>query len=198
VTARKIGPQTENRERQGNGYDAVRRPRHSIQDAPLGQLASLLEQGTPAERIWEAEELGAILRHQMSAPLRVDLVSLERGQAAKVRVLAESQGLILKSFGDLLAHRHPPLELLVMAKDFAKASRISPESAIPREVASVLYFASIVAAMTRCRVRISRLKNRELRAGIRWALAQAWLDEPTRALFQEGLGSLDAADGGGR
>ncbi len=152
--------------------------------------ASLFDLDNHTDRLWRDEELGAILRHQMTAPLQVDLINLERGLAVKVRNLAESQGLTLKSFGDLLAHPHPPVELLKVTKDFAKACRLSPRGALPKEIASVLYFASIAAAMVRCRRRITGLSDADLADGLRWTLARPWLDAPTRTLLEEALALL--------
>ena len=100
------------------------------------------------------------------------------------------QGLTLKSFGDLLAHPHPPVELLKVTKDFAKACRLSPRGALPKEIATVLYFASIAAAMVRCRRRITGLSDADLADGLRWTLARPWLDAPTRSLIEEGLALL--------
>jgi hypothetical protein len=79
------------------------------------------------------------------------------------------------------------VELLKITKDFAKACRLSPHSPLPREVASVLYFACIAAAMVRCRRRISGLTNDALTDGLHWVLARPWLDAPTRALVEESL-----------
>ncbi len=155
------------------------------------QLATLLDLSPDnVDRLWRDEELGAILKHQMSAPLQVDLINLERGLAVKVRNLAESQGLTLKSFGDLLAHPNPPVELLKVTKDFAKACRLSPHGPLPRDIASVLYFASIAAAMVRCRRRITGLSDADLADGLRWTLARPWLDAPTHALIEECLSLL--------
>ena len=161
-------------------------PKHSVFDTDRKQLAQLLDLEPGAERIWASEELGAILKHQLSAPLQVDLINLEQGLAVKLKNLAESQGLLLKSFADLLYHPNPPVELLQITKQFAKSCRLSANSPVPHDIASVLYFASIVAAMVRCRRRITGLDNEEVRSGIDWALALPWLDKPTRSLFQEG------------
>ena len=162
-------------------------PRKAVFDTDRRQLATLLDLSPDAERLWGDDELGALLRHQMTAPMQVDLINLERGLALKVRTLAESQGLTLKSFGDLLAHPNPPVELLKITKEFAKACRLSPHSPLPREIASVLYFASIAAALVRCRRRITGLGNDALADGLNWVLARHWLDAPTRALVEESL-----------
>ena len=158
-------------------------------------LASLfVDAGDDAigERIWHPDELAAILRHQMTTPLQVDLSGID-GAAKRLHDAAGASGLILKSFGDLLQHPHPPLALLKMMKDFAKACRISPASALPREISSVIYFASIIAAMTRHSRRITKLDNAALRDAVAWALAQPWLDDITRAVFLDGQAFLAGA-----
>ncbi len=156
-----------------------------VLDSDPKQLASLFDDDEIGERIWKPDDLAAVLRHQMTAPLQVDLARLN-GAAAALRDAAESKGLLLKSFGDILRHPRPPVALLKLMKDFAKACRISPDSSIPREVSTVLYLASIVAAMTKCSRRITKLDRAALGKSVQWALAQPWLDETTRALFLEG------------
>jgi len=150
------------------------------------QLASLIGgDDTIGERIWNPDELAAILRHQLTTPLHVDLAGLG-GAAGRLKDEAAAAGLLLKSFGDLLQHPHPPLGLLKMMKDFGKACRISPASAMPREISSVIYFASILAAMTKRSRRITKLSDGDLRKALRWALGQPWLEDITRTVFLEG------------
>jgi hypothetical protein len=168
---------------------------NTIFDTARGPLSSLFDLAPEDERLWRDDELGAILRHQLTTPLQVDLINLERGLAIKVRNLAEAQGLTLKSFGDLLAHPNPPVELLKITKDFAKACRLSPRGPLPREIASVLYFASIAAALVRCRRRITGLTNDALEEGLHWVLARPWLDAPIRTLVEESLQLLHTHSG---
>jgi hypothetical protein len=52
-------------------------------------------------------------------------------------------------------------------------------------VATLLYFASIVVAQMRCGTRITALDDNAIGAAIQWALAQSWVDGPTRSLFEE-------------
>ena len=56
----------------------------------------------------------------------------------------------------------------------------NPASPLPRDIATVLYFAGIVVALTRCGERISQLDDAALRAGIEWAMSLPRLDEETR------------------
>ena len=155
----------------------------AVFDTDAASLATLFDPSDGDERLWDASELGAILHHQLSTPLQVDLAQLKQAHAIRVRNLADAQGLTLKSFGDLLRHPHPPVELLKIVKDFAKASRLNPHGPLPRDIASVLYFAAIAAARVRCRRRISELGDAALAEGLRWVLARPWLDAELRELI---------------
>ena len=162
------------------------------------KLASLLSSGGEPSKLWRPEELAAIFRHQMSAPMVVDLGAFDARTALRLRTLSETQGLVLKSFGDLFHHPAPVLELLELVKDFAKANVDQPESGLPGEIAAALYYTSIAAALVRLNTRITQLPDAALQAGLQHTLAQAWLDEPTRELLtQAQVRVFGARKGGG-
>ena len=94
-------------------------------------LAAFLAAGAERARLWRPEELSAIFRHQMSAPILVDLGGFDPATAVRLKTLSEAQSLLLKSFSDLFHHPVPPLELLSLTKDFAKANMDHPESSLP-------------------------------------------------------------------
>ncbi len=154
------------------------------------RLAELLRISGGIGPLWPPEELGEILRHQLSAPVEFDLGSLPAEVKREVRLTASAKGLLLKSFSDLLQHPRPPIKLLRMTKDFAKAHRESSSSPLPREIATILYFATIAVALVRCRQRISTLSDTALRDGFTWAREQDWTEEAIRTLFAEGLKAL--------
>jgi hypothetical protein len=154
------------------------------------RLAELLQVSDGDQELWRPEDLAAILRHQLSIPIEFDLGSLPRVTAGRLRLAAHSKGLLLKSFADLLSHGNPPLELLRLTKQFAKANRNQPESPLPTEVATVLYYASIAAALVHRQKRITKLSNDDLRDGFDWALQQTWVDDTLRPLFENGLKRL--------
>lgn len=161
-------------------------------DIPTGRgaahrerLARTLGFGLEPERLWTEQELEAVYRHQMSAPITVDLSAMDDQQARRIRQATEAKGLTLRSFADLLQHPSPPVELLVLTKDFAKANRLTRQSALPEKVAGVLYYAAIAAALARCHARISKLTDSQMAKGFSWALGQTWIDEPTRNLLLE-------------
>lgn len=169
----------------------------NVLDSDPKKLASLIGDDDIGERIWRPDELAAILRHQLTTPLHVDLAGVG-GAAGQLKQAAEARGLVLKSFGDLLQHPQPPVGLLKLMKDFAKACGHSPNSTMPREISSVIYFASIIAAMTRCSRRITRLDNAALLKAVLWALKQPWLEDITRGLFLEGQQFLTGTSDGSR
>lgn len=156
-----------------------------LPDSSPEQMARMLRVSDSSRAEWRPDELGAVLRHQLSAPVGVDLGAMQVGMARKLQTTAAAQGLLLNSFAELLLHPAPPLELLTLAKDFAKANRSHPDSALPSEIATVLYFATLAAALVRLHCRISRLKDAELMAGFDWCRRQQWLDERLRALLQQ-------------
>src|SRR5580658_2698860 len=157
-----------------------------LKSAPKS-LAAFLAAGEERARLWRPEELSAIFRHQMTAPILVDLGGFDPATAGRLKTLSDAQSLLLKSFSDLFHHPVPPLELLTLTKDFAKANMDHPESSLPQEVAAALYYASIATAAVRLDARISQLKDEELQRGLLWAKDQPWIDNQTREIMVQAL-----------
>jgi len=155
-----------------------------------GSLAALLATRAERGRLWRPEELAAIFRHQLSAPVIVDLGGFDPGTAVKLKVVSEAQGLLLKSFSELFHHPAPPVELLEATKEFAKLNLDHPESCLPGEIATALYYASIAAALVRLNARISQLPDADLRRGLLWATEQDWIDDKTKGLLGEAIDRL--------
>jgi hypothetical protein len=156
-------------------------------------LAALLAAGEAPAGLWRPDEMAAIFEHQMAAPLVVDLRGLAPPVARRLEALAGGQGAPAQSFADLLRQQNPPLELLELVKDFAKTNADHPENGLPREIAAVLYYACIAAALLRLKARISKLSDADLGRGLRWAVEQPWLDEETRHLLARALAGLTPA-----
>ncbi len=149
---------------------------------------------TPDEADDLIQELGTILEHQLAAPIEPDLSSRDKDLPRKLEAFNATETRPINTFNDLLHHPRPPIELLELTKDFAKACRSHPDSPLPDEIATVLYLGSIVAARTRCDRPISKLGSEGLRHGLDWALSQSWLDQSTRALLEQGRQAVDAAE----
>ena len=165
-------------------------PRNSKRgESDTRRFGRLLSEAAKATRVWTEAETAAVLAHQLSAPVTFDLGGLDPEATALLGRLAAKEGLLIRSFRDLLLHPQPPAELLRLTKEFAKAHLSDPESPLPREVAMVLYYASIATALLHGRPEISRLPASEVQLGARWALARSWLDPALRRLFESLLSS---------
>lgn len=159
--------------------------------ARLGQFLMAAVDGGEGE--WRSHELGAILRHQLSAPILFDCCDSAAPAPQFGQPQPEPGQEFPKSFRELFHHPSPPLPLLRLTKDFAKKNWDHPESALPRDVTLVLYYMSIVAAFVRHGECITKLDNEALRTGILWVIDQPWADESTKQLCLEGLRHLPAA-----
>ncbi len=165
-------------------------PDHDPHTTEPQSLVHLMDLDLLGTQHWRPEELGAILAHQLAAPLVGDL---RRYAPDLDRKLAAARA---RTFGQLLFHTQPPVELLDAVKRFAKASRADPDSPLPDEIATVLYFAAIAAAMVRCGQRITHMGDEALQYGLAWVRRQAWLDPQSRALFDEASAALNRPDTG--
>jgi hypothetical protein len=89
-----------------------------------------------------------------------------------------------RSARELLEHPTPSIELLIAIKGVAKRHS---KDLLPPEMALLLYYGSIAAAMVRCGQRITKLRDDDLRNGFTWAIKQPWVPENIRELFRAAL-----------
>ncbi len=158
-------------------------PIDRVDQTGVGLLAGLAP-SDPDTRHWTPEEQASVWAHQMSAPLAVDLGALAADGAARLETRAAVQGVLLRSFHDLLLHPRPPLELLELVKNFAKLNRRHPRSPLPPEVSAGLYYACIAAALVSSGKRLTTVGDEDLRKGLAWLRSQSWVDEQVRTLAE--------------
>lgn len=156
-------------------------------------LANLMAFGSAQGDLWKPEELAAILRHQLDAPLVFDFDSLDPALGQQVRGIELGDVPPIRTFRDLLHHANPPVELLELTKRFAKQCAGRDNAPLPEAIATLLYTLSICVGLTRCGCRITEMDDRQLRERIDWALAQPWIDQTTSNRLNECLQSLDTA-----
>jgi len=148
-------------------------------------LLTLMDLGEES-RVWQAQELGAILKHQLHAPLRLALGDFSGQVAQKMDGLA---GAAPGTLDELFRQAHPSCELLTLTKVFAKSCNVA-DGPLPREIAVLLYYLSIAAAEVRCEKRLTELSDESLIRGLAWCGAQIWLDQPIRLVILEALGRV--------
>ena len=156
------------------------------QESPAtDRLSRLLESVNGSEGGWSQDELCQVWQHQLASALGSDLDESETGTT-------EITATQINTFKDLFWHPSPPVEFLRLVKGFAKQHLDHPHSPLPKEIATGLYYLSIVTALIRTDHLISRLDDDTLKQGFKWGLQQPWLDEDTKELLQVGLVRLAA------
>jgi hypothetical protein len=159
------------------------------------ELAALMSTSEASGPLWRADELAALFRHQLAAPVLMDLGSFDPRTANQLKTLTAAQGLLLSSFADLFNHPAPPIQLLQLVKEFAKANMDHPESGLPAEIATALYYTSIAAALVRLDTRITQLPDADLQRGLRLVQEQKWLDDATKTILAGALKKLSGQGG---
>ena len=144
--------------------------RHSGIDKSSPELLARLMALEAESAAWGPEDLAAVWRHQMACGLGDELAGGAGGE---------------RTFGEVLWAERPAVELLTLIKDYAKSKRADLAAGMPGEVASALYYTTIAAARVRAGASITTLDEKTLVEGVNWALGQPWLDERTRALFEQ-------------
>ncbi len=148
-------------------------------------LIAALRMFEGADSDWDDHDLADMYQQQLDAPLAEELRET-LGVIIETAMADGATGPPLFCLRDLLWHPSPPAGLLGLAKDFAKVSADHPDRPLPRSLARVLYYATIVVA---CRhgFHITQLDPPSFRAGLEWGVQQTWIDDATRLLLQSGL-----------
>jgi len=144
-------------------------PSENLSDA----LSELIAFDARGRAIWPAKELAA----KLDEPLE------------KLGGEFVAQGEI-KTLRELLEHPSPTVELLLAVKNLSKRR---PRGLFPPEMALLLYYGSIAAAMVHCGKRITKLRDDDLRNGFSWAIKEQWVPESVRELFREGILRLNTS-----
>lgn len=167
-------------------------PTLEVQQAAPHRLAALLELVMTPGGGWQREELHAILQGRLnpSQPPPEEDANSESHPPLEEFILAGD--LEIQTLQELFSGADPSLELLRQAKDFAKAHLEHPGSAWPSEVARMIYYAAIAAALVRRHARITRMAPEEIQRALQWGLAQPWATPSLRDLFQEAVHFLAA------
>ena len=133
------------------------------------KLAQLLDIEGDIE--WSEQNPSEILQHQLAAPLLPDLLVVPGADVASLQSLIRERPPG-ETFLQHLTSEHPNLELLTGIKAFAHHIKNSLSNPLHGDPATVLYFATIAAALMHCQARISSLAQPQLREGFQWTFDQ--------------------------
>lgn len=163
-------------------------PENTPSDTVPRRMAGMLQPDDEARGAWQPQDLAALWRHQLATTIAFDLAGTSAELAELFHRIAPPAGIV--TFGDLLRHTAPPVSLLEVVKQFAKAHYRNHESPLPQEISMTLYYATLSAAWVRHGQRITRLADESFRGGVEKVLACPWLDAETRQLLVEGKWKL--------
>ena len=150
------------------------------------QLAGLIRQVVNDRVDLTDDELRDILREELDAPLLPKARFVTHARARSTQSICWSRTRFA-TMRHVFADPQPPTDALNVIKEYAKHVRNDPDSAIPQNVCSALYYAAIAAAKSRHGLMISSQEPDTINRGIQWALSQPWITEPLLTVFRSAL-----------
>ena len=126
---------------------------------------------------WEGLDAAALLRDQLNAEIGTEL-------APPSRLSGTTAQWWRRPLGDLLTDADAPLELIVLLKEWAKNACRDDEQVLPEMVATVLYYAAIVAIAAHHGTWASTQTRPEVIAACTRLIDYKWLEPRIRELFE--------------
>ncbi|MBI1371342.1 MAG: hypothetical protein GC159_01080 [Phycisphaera sp.] len=146
----------------------------------------------PAEVVWTYGQLRDAYRQMLMAPIQ-HISRRLRGTEQHVAILANQASPPIKTFADLVRHSKPPLHLLDLAKNFAKAA-FHTSTSIPAASSLMLYYLVICVAFLRYDKKITSLAEEQLRENIVDRLSEPWIDAGTQQILTQALTKWQSVD----
>jgi len=146
-------------------------------------LRALLDPSEDQLIAWSANDLQAILLHQLAAPLSSeaeDIAAADRTDFTTIVEIIEQSGC--QTFEDALQRQPPSRRLLAAFKNYAKAL-LRTEEGLPRDVARILYIACIQCGRRAGFRDITSLDVLSLQREVRRCLTFGWLPDDVRSLL---------------
>ncbi|MEF8787801.1 MAG: hypothetical protein V5A84_01910 [Planctomycetota bacterium] len=152
-------------------------PHHDIYSSGLGAAEQLLNPARSGSTGDAEARDESVLRRVLSTPL-IDRLSNARSHwETALEELCSKQDPPIHTVRDLLLHPFPPVGVLIILKNAAKASRNCPDGPLSDHVSTALYLSAIGIAWLRCGELITTLDIHDLGENLSWAARQSW-DDP--------------------
>jgi len=160
---------------------------------------SLIDLDDAIPKLWRDDDLAAMFRHQLATPLEFDLGQQMPQVLRDLRTSAEGAAAACRTFRQILLDDATgvvtPDAVLEAIKNYGKSLGRHRDSVVPREIGKLLYFCAIAAARVRSGTQISDLPSPALESGLRWAMQQPWIDDPSRQLLAAAMLTIRDASG---
>gem|GEM_PF-273497 len=154
----------------------------------LSLLARLFGVSARRDAEWESFDLKSRLTRLLATPLLHSLPGIDpRALVRNSRWfgLARPDTITLR---DVFFDPRPPIELLCEIKNEARRLTRMRNPQLPRNLASLLYFAAIAAAQIRRGLWISTLDPEMIQQGANTLVDEPWVVEPVRGVLQRFVG----------
>ena len=164
--------------------DSPSRLSHSVAS---GSLSRLLALALDRKAVPDEHELAELFEDVLNQPCAFATDMLPPENLEQIRRFCQAQGVLsFRSLRDLLCSQRPPIELLYMLKEFAKACRVSPSGELPDAVTAALYFLTAALAKKHygsLQPEFSSISDADLSSGIDWFRDQPWIDPALKRLL---------------
>lgn len=147
---------------------------------PLRLFEPVLTESFSFEAVWYKRDFGATLGYLLDKKVPLPCPDAASGTGDEGN---PAPGTI----GQVLLSNRPVMASLMAVKHFAKRMRAGAQTDRLRQVATVLYYASIAAAELRAGSVITTLPRQAILGGYRWAWGRSWTYIPLCCLFESAL-----------
>jgi len=169
-------------------------PHHQdLYSSDLETSKQLLELGSSTERHDGNADGTPVLERVLATSLTEKLAEARPRWAHALEELCSNQEPPISTVRDLLLHPSPPVGVLIILKNAAKASRKDPQGPVPPRPATALYLAAIGMAWLRCGELITTLDIDDLDEKMPWAAGQTWGDPEVAEAIETVADQIGAA-----
>jgi hypothetical protein len=166
----------------------------AVEESRPSDMACMLSVRGTSKGNWQPAELRDLLRHCLEMPVSEYLAAPAEMPGSLPEFSADSpseRAVVSITLGELLQLAEP-LGLLIAVKRHARELARARDGGTLTELHTLVYFASIAAAMVRHGERITKSSPEVLRVAFARHAAAEWVDDRLRAIF---LGGLQEASG---
>lgn len=140
-------------------------------------IALLQEKHELSAGTWTEADLPDIWQHQLAVPVSNELVAVDPAWGLLFSTLPVPPD---SRFVLIFSNPLPPLRLLELVKEYAKAHLNPEQSLLPLPIARALFVATVVRARVDHGARISTMSDRQLQAFGEALVRSEWLDASSR------------------